>query len=350
MNTDLNLQQGILPTVLFDKDKEIIQSYIWSTAMYDMDKLEKRIMYKIIEALQFIIKGENFKSGVKIETNIFSDKIFSIPTKELFLYDSNDNYANFMKALRKMRQRDIVIETDEVLFITGIIDRIFYHRRSGLLRFSMKNDIYEALLDFSKGWRSINLNTVMSFNSKYSMRLYEIIASKEQPHSYCFNTDKLKIMLGVKNKYKRNCDFKTYVLDKAKNELDEKSQVSFNYLVKRDTITITSYRIWKRETNKIQNQERILKKPEYLNSLPKELRYKLSDIGFSDKEIVTNIPTFLDAKKHFDTDEILMILSRLSNIARNKENPNGYIINALKGKIKDKYSSSVGSLFADSNI
>lgn len=346
----LKSQSQSLPTVVFDKGKEIIQSYVWSTAKYDMTKLEKRIMYKIIESIQFVSKGEILKNDVRIDTDIFFNKIFSIPTKEIFIYDSNDNYESIIEALRKLRRKDITIETDEVVIITGIIDTIIYNKRSGLLQFSMKKDIFEALLNFSKGWRSIQLDLAMSLSSKYSMRLYEIVASKEQPHSCCFSMDKMKDMLGVKEKYKRNRDFRVYVLNKAKNELDKKSPISFNYSIKRDVITIVSYRVGKNEQNKILNQEKITKKPENLSvMLPKEIRHKLRDIGFSDNEMVVNMPTLVDAKHQFDTDELLVILSKLANTAKNKKNPNGYIINALKGKIKDKYPS-VGNIFANDNI
>ena len=346
----MQTNQTNLPTIFFDKDKEVIQSYIWSTARYDMNITEKRIMYKIIEALQNYVNHDDIKNGVKIESDIFSNKIFSIPIKEIFVFEENTNYSYIIETLRKLRSKDITITTDDVIIITGIIDTIIYNKRSGILQFSMKNDIFRALLNFSRGWRSINLDIAMSLSSKYSMRMYEIIASKEQPHSYCFTTETIKDILGVKTKYKRNCDFKTYVLDKAKNELDARSSISFNYSIKKDVITIISYRVGKNEQNKILNQEKITKKPENLSAmLPKEIRYKLRDIGFSDNEMVVNMPTLVDAKHQFDPDELLVILSKLANTAKNKKNPNGYIINALKGKIKDKYPS-VGNIFANDNI
>ena len=340
-----------LPINLFEKDKEIIQSYIWSTAKYDMSKTEKRIMYKIIEAIQYIVRGEDIKSSVQIETDIFSNKKFSIPIRDIFINEGNTNYQYIKDVLEKMRSKNITIETNEIMYITGIIDSITYYKYSGILSFSIRQEMFELLLNFSKGWRSINLDTAMSFDSKYSMRLYEIIASKEQPHTHIFNLESFKSILYLQNKYSRISDFKDRVLDRAKKELDAKSPISFNYSIKKGVITIISYRIGANKQNKILNQEKIAKKTENLSTmLPKEIRYKLRDIGFSDNEMVVNMPTLIDAKHQFNTDELLIILSKLASIARTKENPNGYIINALKGKIKDKYSSSVGSLFADSNI
>ena len=52
MTNNTNQQhKKFLSTVLFDKKKTIVQSYLWSTAQYNMNKLEMRIMYKIIESI-----------------------------------------------------------------------------------------------------------------------------------------------------------------------------------------------------------------------------------------------------------------------------------------------------------
>ena len=261
MTNNTNQQhKEFLSTVLFDKNKTIIQSYLWSTAQYNMNKLEKRIMYKIIESIHDgnIIKVEDLIKCNKIETGGFYNKIFAIPIKEIFINEGNTNYSYIKELLEKMKSKNITIEKDKN--IEGVIDTIIQSRR-GLLEFSIKKDIFDVLVDFSKGWRRFQLNLAMSLSSVYSMRMYEIIASKEQPHRYIFNLEKFKSILYLQNKYSRISDFKDKILDTAKKELDAKSTISFNYSIKRDIIIIDSYRV--KKTSKIRYQIRKEVKKKY---------------------------------------------------------------------------------------
>ena len=61
--------------------------------------------------------------------------------------------------------------------------------------------------------------------------------------------------------------------------------------------------------------------------------YLKQDLLFTDQEIRNNIDLFRAAQKELD---IMLELSILKGKSREKKNPKGYIINAIKGKLKDK--------------
>ena len=82
--------------------------------------------------------------------------------------------------------------------------------------------------EFSKGYRKYELVTAMQFNSVYSMRFYELLSGQKRPLEFTF--EQLREMLCVNDKYKLVGDFKRWVLDIAKRELDESSPYSFNYI------------------------------------------------------------------------------------------------------------------------
>ena len=46
------------------KEKELIQSYILTTAKYDYKVFEKRIFYRIIEQFQFLIEGKELNKNI----------------------------------------------------------------------------------------------------------------------------------------------------------------------------------------------------------------------------------------------------------------------------------------------
>jgi hypothetical protein len=61
--------------------------------------------------------------------------------------------------------------------------------------------------------------------------------------------------------------------------------------------------------------------------------YLKQELLFTDQEIRNNIDLFRVAQKELD---LMLELSTLKGKSRDKKNPKGYIINALKGKVKDK--------------
>ena len=68
----------------------------------------------------------------------------------------------------------------------------------------------------------------MRFKSVYSMRFYELMAGQTKPLFVPLEgLDGLRERFGLQGKYERVNDFKRYVLDMAKAELDEYSPYSF---------------------------------------------------------------------------------------------------------------------------
>ena len=69
-----------------------------------------------------------------------------------------------------------------------------------MVTFSVFNEIWDGMLNFSKGYRKYELITAMQFNSVYSMRFYELLSGQKRPLEFTF--EQLREMLGVNNKYK----------------------------------------------------------------------------------------------------------------------------------------------------
>lgn len=56
--------------------------------------------------------------------------------------------------------------------------------KRGWVRFEIQPEIYNAVLNFSKGFRKYELKTAMEFTSQYSMRFYELMSGQQTPLTY----------------------------------------------------------------------------------------------------------------------------------------------------------------------
>ena len=207
-------------------NKDIIQSYILSTAKYDFSVHEKRILYRLVEAMQAELQGQQLK-GLRITKTLYDDREVYMPIS-CFLKDGEDqNYAVVKKALLALRNKTLIYNDGQGVFhILGIIEKPRFSEK-GWVRFDLTPPIYDAILNFAKGHRKYELKTAMEFSSVYSMRFYELLSEQVAPISY--SIDKLKNFFCVKDKYKETKDFIRRVIEQAKKELDEKSPYSFSY-------------------------------------------------------------------------------------------------------------------------
>jgi hypothetical protein len=314
-------------------NKDIVQSYIWTVAKYEANAYEKRIFYRILEAIQYEIEGKKL-NGLQIKKTLFDDRIFRMPTY-FFLKDEQDqNYTQIKKALRKLRERSVEFDDGVIWKVRGIVEKPSLEYR-GFVEFEVSAEVYSCMLNFVKGYRKFELLTAMSFNSEYSMRFYELMSGQRTPLTY--KIEELKTMFQLQNKYPRNPDFIKRVIEPAKKELDEKSPFSFEYGVNKQgkqfhSVTFYPVAI---PTNRDETVERkSLQKQISLSwMLDKIERQYFNDMGFSDRQIKNNLDTILEAKKLFP--DFMFELSILKGKMRDKKNPQGWVINALKGKIKD---------------
>nr|WP_164881920.1 hypothetical protein [Ornithobacterium rhinotracheale] len=60
-------------------NKDLIQSYVITTAKYDFSSYEKRILYRIVEVLQARTSGLKLKFDYSMQKDLFGNTEFTMP-------------------------------------------------------------------------------------------------------------------------------------------------------------------------------------------------------------------------------------------------------------------------------
>ena len=314
------------------RNKDLIQSYIMTTAKYDYSADEKRILIRLVETWQKLLEGE--KLNGKIEKTLFGDYVLEFPISH-FLPNGSKNYERIKKAFSALNEKKFEYEDDELWEIIRIVEKPKIRKREKI-SFELNPKIVDCFLNYTKGYRKFELETSFSFSSVYAMRFYELLSGQKEPLIYTIKT--LKEMFQVQSKYKLAADFIRYVIEPAKKELDEKSPYSFEYAINKkgkSFHSITFYPVAIPKNRDEQVEEKELQKQVnlswYMDKAERE--YLHQKVGFSDKQIRNNFNTFVDAKKLLP--DFMFEVSILAGKMRGKKNPQGWFINALKGKIND---------------
>jgi len=316
-------------------NKDVIQSYILTTAKYDFSVYEKRILYRLIELNQELLAGQKLEGKCRIDSNLYGDKIYTIPVK-YFLKDKNDdNYKEIKKALQALQKKIITYEDESLWASLNIIANPKIKKYSDTVTFTVDGMINNALLNFSKGYRKYELKTAMQFDSTYAMRFYEILSGQKSP--ICYGIDKLKEMFQIQEKYERVNDFKKKVLDMAKKELDKCSPYTFDYEMNKTGRSFTSVTLYPKYQPQFRDSE--LEKKDLQKQVSpawdlskNTLDYLKNGFDFTQKEIKQNIDLLKQAQS--EIDNFINFMSQVKPRANRAKNPKGYLINSIKKELK----------------
>lgn len=318
-------------------NKDVIQSYLLTTARYNFDVYEKRILYRLVELCQPQIKGQTLNDKFSINEDLWGNRDIKVPISYLLNNEEDHNHSRIKNALERLNEKKFVYEDDKVWKPIRLIEMPEISKYSEFVEFKIHPEIYHAILNFSKGYRKYELVTAMKFKSTYAMRFYELFSEKESPITY--SIEHLKIMFQVEGKYKLVGDFLRRIIEPAKRELDSHSPYSFEYKPEKTGRKITHikfYPVYIPKNRDSQVEERQLKKqvsPSWtLDQMI--IQYLKENYHFDSKEINNNLDLFKQAQEMFP--DFLYFLSQMRVKCEDKANPKGYLINAIKKELKAK--------------
>lgn len=318
-----------------ENNKEVLQSYVLTAAKYDFSVYEKRILYCLVEIAQCEVQGLEFpKDCSKIDHDLFDFRTISIPCHRILGGEDDKNHKRVKDALLSLTKKVIEYEDEDTWIALNIVAFPNIKKRENNFSFTIHPMIWDCILNFSKGYRKIELKTVKDFISEYSMRFYEILSGQKTPLTYTI--EQLKSMFRLEDKYKDTNRFISKVIEVPKKELDEKSPYSFDYKINkkgRKFHSITFYPIEIPKNKDIELEAHNLQKKISLGWIlsPQTVQYLREVYGFETKEIKQWYSLFERAEKEID---LLSFLSEKKRYALDTaKNPKGYIIACIKEKI-----------------
>ena len=318
-------------------NKEILQSYILTTAKYDFSVYEKRILYRLVELNQHLIEGQKLNDKIVLDNNQAGDISYTLPISLFLKDDDKNNHKEVKKALESLKRKELTYQDDDTWASLTIIANPKISRYKETVTFTVDKMINDAFLDFSKGFKKYELKTAMEFESVYSMRFYELLSNQKTPINY--SVEYLKEMFSLSDKYKLTADFIRYVIEPAKKELDKCSPYTFHYEKIKTGRKITGIRFI--PIHQAQFEDESLKKQKAMKQMsnrwfiPKNIEdYLKYNYEFTDKELNNNLSLFESLYNHLYEEELLDFLVELKaqSVLYEIKNLKAYLIGSLKHK------------------
>ena len=324
---------------IITENKNLMQSYIFTAAKYDFTAYEKRIMYRLVECAQDEIAGIKIKDNLHKIQPVQLGREITLSTSSILKSEKDENYAIAKKAFLSLCEKIIVYEDENYWTATPIITKPKISKKEGTVTFLVFDEIWKCILDFTKGYRKFELITAMKFKSVYAMRFYELLSGQTAPlYVPLEGPDGLRERFGLQGKYKLTTDFKRFVLDVAKKELDEYSPYSFVAKEEKAGKKVIGWTLFPvffedREDPALQEQARMAKVTARLQLDGNVYDYLRHSFEFKSEEINKNKKTLIEGQNRIP--DFMGFLGELKKGARLAENPKGYVIGAIKRKLKE---------------
>lgn len=319
--------------------RKVIESYVFSEARFSLSLYGYRLLLRLMESAQKYIYDIDFtdsRSSRQVEIGQWGDAEIILPVRAILTDPDDRNYDKARAAVEELMSKFISFDDGNTYRATQILNDAELSRLKGRMVIRVNRNIWRAMLDFSKGYRSIDLETMFRLRSFYAMRLYPLVAMSKTPLTY--SIQQLREMWVLTDKYKATKDFIRNTVAQAKEELDRSSQFTFEYVLnysksdpinqgRRGRLSVTSITFYPKQQilNARTNDLRRQISPSIMLGV-EEANVLKHKFGFDSKGIQNNMAIFDIANKN---GELMPFLDKIAPVALRAKNPQGYVVAAL---------------------
>lgn len=296
--------------VMLFNEKEVMQHNAITSGRYDFSACQLDVLFMI---LGFLEKN-------KRTYTIHANDISTITGREW-------NYQQLREATETMGSRVFEIETDKTFTQLWLFSKFEYKIGTGSFDVTINKEALPYFFDLKNTFTVIHLKSVLSCSSKYAKRLYALCCQWRSIQSKRLSIKELKQMLGLidkkgKEQFALWGDFRRYVLDVAKEQINANTNITFDYKAIKKGRSFQYIDLLIDTNNKLQLEI------DFNEDIPKQKFYqRLLDSGFNDKQAE-------QISEGTTEQEYLILLDQLNKKKDLKVRTNGvaYLVGIYKQK------------------
>lgn len=214
------------------------RTYINMSINQDLQIKENNIVSKsntLIEAnsrLNLVEQKMLLCLASNIEPNDRDFKTYTFPIKQfhdLLGLSGSIKYTELSKITKELLSKVIEIRAGEELIQVSWLSSAIYNRNKGTIDMRFDPLLKPFLLELSSKFTSYRLANVVKLKSTYAIRIYELLKQYEDLKERTISLENLRYYLDAMDVYPNYANFKQRVLKPSQKELNQKTDISFEF-------------------------------------------------------------------------------------------------------------------------
>lgn len=242
--------------------------------------------------------------------------------------ENQSKYTKVPKITKELMKKVFEIKEGKKTIQVSWLSSAEYEEGSGMVELEFSPKLKPYMLQLKKRFTQYQLSNILRMKSKYSPRIYEILKCNKFKHQEYIEMEieELRRLLKTENVYPKYADFKRKIIIQVQRELQEVSDISFDFEEIKTTRKVTSIRFYIKD-----------------NSVKKEAPKEKTSLDLLEqriketKEILENRVKSSEALSICGSADCDMdIIRKAYSYCKNKKTDNfvGYLIKIIKS-IKD---------------
>ncbi len=278
----------------------------------------------------------------KIDTNKDKFNLIKLEVKEItkLIGTDNDRYSEFSSIANGLMDKKIYFKDRPNLDIRWLASSEYVG--DGIIELEFSEKLIPYLLKLKEKFTRYQLKNIINFKNKHSLRIYELMKQYQSIGKRNFELEEFKEILFLENQYERIYDFRRFVLDSAKEEINKNTDINISYetIKKGRKIVGLSFKI----ESKDQEREVYI---DYLNEFYniKEMKFKmgLKEENFSTEQVMSVYEKAVGKAGNEDVDLFEYVRLNYNHIKNKARNSYSYLLKALE----NDYASAIGQISLD---
>ena len=296
-------------------------------ARYNLTLNEQRVILYSVSMLNR--EKEDFET-VKIKINELTN----------LLDTTEKRYTEFRTIAENLIAKTLYIKKGNSELVTSWLSSMEYIKNEGIIELEFSRKLIPYLLQLKEKFTRYELENILYFKNKHSIRVYELMKQYEKIGKREINLEDLRKCLGIlEDEYLRFSNLESRVLKTTKEEINRHTDINIDYEKIKTGRRITSI-LFKIES-KDQNKEIYI---DYLNEFYniKEMKLKmgLQQENFSTNQIMSVYEKAVEKAGNEDIDLFEYVRLNYNHIKANARNKFAYLLKALE----NDYASAIGQI------
>jgi len=202
-----------------DKNYIVTKSNALIQANYDLSAHEQKLILTLASLVQ--------PDDTDFKEYVFKVKDFM----DLLGVSHKGHYREASKTTKRLMKKVIEIHEGNIIKQFAWLCSATYMFGEGMVTLKFAPELKDHLLFLKSFYTTYKLENILGLKSKYAIRLYEILKCNSYKKIFEFDIDKLKKTLGANASYfKVYADFKKTVLLNPQKEINDKTDIDFEFL------------------------------------------------------------------------------------------------------------------------